>query len=166
MSEKKLKRVRTLRRRLSHFIGPVGFYRVGCFFERLGLGVVAGFLRYLGVVFFGADISNKAKIGLRLSLPHFGLGVVIGKYVVIGDECVLMPGVLLGATLVDHKMPELKDAVVVGAGAKVLGDIKIGEGAVVAANSVVTEDVPPFCLVAGSPAKIVRKDLNLSDMRV
>lgn len=166
MTEQKTKRVRTLRRRLSHFVGPIAFYRVGRFLVQSRLGFIAGFFRYLGVLFFGADINQAAKIGARFSLPHFGLGVVVGKYAVIGDECVLMPGVLIGATLVNHEMPLLEDAVVVGAGAKVLGPITIGRGAVIAANSVVTSDVPPFCLVAGNPARVIKENISVEDMKV
>ena len=68
-----------------------------------------------------------------------------------------MPGALIGATLRDHRMPRFEDGVVVGAGAKILGDITIGKCAVIAANSVVTDSIPPYALVAGNPGRIITR---------
>ena len=126
--ETKPSRARSLRRSVSYLVGPMFFYRISHSFYRIGFWPIAEIFRYLGVFFFHCDISYKAVIGSRVSLTHYGLGVVIGKYARIADECVIMPGVLIGATLRDQRMPQLMNAVVVGAGAKVLGAIVIGEG--------------------------------------
>lgn len=157
-------RARSLRRSMSYLLGPMLFYRISHALYRIGLWPLAEIVRYFGIFFFHSDISYKAVIGKKVSLTHYGLGVVIGKYARINDECVIMPGVLIGATLRDQRMPELKTAVVVGAGAKVLGAVVIGEGAVIGANSVVASDVPPYAMVSGNPAKVQKEYISLGEL--
>ncbi|MDO9224615.1 MAG: hypothetical protein Q8M09_14535 [Pseudomonadota bacterium] len=159
-------RIRTLRRRLTHYFGPNFFYQISSFMWRIKLVPLAELFRYLGVFIFHCDISYKSIIGQRVSFPHYGLGTVVGKYVTIGDECVVMPGVLLGATLRNQGMPNLGKGVVIGAGAKVLGAINIGEGAVVAANSVVTMDVAAFSLVGGNPSRVLKDRIEPNELDV
>ena len=159
-------RLRTWRRRIGQLFGPIAFYRLGHMLHQVGLSLLGEATRYLGIFFFHCDISHKAKLGNRVSLPHYGLGTVIGKYAVIGDECVIMPGVLIGATLRTQEMPYLQHGVVVGAGAKLLGGITIGEGAVIAANAVVTENVPAYALVGGNPATILKEQISPDELDV
>lgn len=104
---------------------------------------------------FGCDIPPEAELGLRLWFDH-GLGIVIGRSAIIEDDVFMWHGVTLGSTLSPQegrRHPWIKRGAVVGAGAILLGDIVIGEGAVIAAGSVVTKDVPPHQTVAGVPAK-------------
>lgn len=164
--ENKPLRLRTFNRRISHLLGPLIFYRTGRLFYLLKLSPLSEVLRYLGIFFFHCDISYKAKLGDCVSFPHYGLGTVVGKYVVMGNECVIMPGALIGATLRDHRMPTFEDGVVVGAGAKILGDITIGKCAVIAANSVVTDSIPPYALVAGNPARIINAHISPDQLAV
>ena len=101
----------------------------------------------------GADIHPAARIGRRVFLDH-GVGVVVGETAVIEDDVSLWHGVTLGSTLMQDgdRHPKIRRAAVLGAGATILGNIVIGEGAVVAAGSIVLQPVPPFTLVAGQPA--------------
>jgi serine O-acetyltransferase len=147
-------RLRTWRRRLGQFFGPLSFYRLGHALHRIGLTPLGEITRFLGIVIFHCDISHKAVIGARVSLPHYGLGTVIGKYATIEEESVIMPGALIGANLRTQAMPHLQRGVVVGAGAKILGGITVGEGAVIAANAVATQDVPAYHVAIGNPASI------------
>lgn len=159
-------RMRSFRRDFSYLAGPMLWYRLGHFLYRVKLSPLAEICRYLGIFLFHCDISYKAKLGARVSFPHYGLGAVIGKYATLGDECVVMPGALIGATLRNQNMPTLGRAVVVGAGAKILGDVTIGDGAVIAANAVVVENIPADTLVGGIPARVLKHNLSTEALEV
>ncbi len=119
---------------------------------RSGARFLSWFARFLTNV----DIHPGATIGARFFIDH-GAGVVIGETAVVGDDVTLYHGVTLGGVSWSpgKRHPTLGDNVMVGAGAKILGPITIGEGARVGANSVVMEDVPPGATVVGIPGKIV-----------
>jgi serine O-acetyltransferase len=104
----------------------------------------------------GIDIHPGATIGKNLIIDH-GMGVVIGETAEIGDDCLIYHGVTLGGVDLNpvKRHPTLKNGVVVGAGAKILGNITIGECSRVGANSVVIKDVPSHSTVTGIPAKLV-----------
>lgn len=114
--------------------------------------VVAGFARW----FTGIEIHPAAKLGCRFFIDH-GMGVVIGETAEIGDDCTLYHGVTLGGTSWDKgkRHPTLGNNVVVGAGAKVLGPITLGNGARVGSNAVVVKNVPDGATVVGIPGRIV-----------
>jgi serine O-acetyltransferase len=105
---------------------------------------------------FQVDINPRAKIGRGIMLDH-GTGTVIGETAVIGDHVSIMQGVTLGGTgkADQDRHPKIGDGVLLGAGAIVLGNIRVGDCARVAAGSVVVKEVPPRVTVAGVPAKIV-----------
>ena len=104
----------------------------------------------------GIEIHPGATIGRRVFIDH-GMGVVIGETAEIGDDCTLYHGVTLGGTSWNKgkRHPTLGKGVVVGAGAKILGPITIGDGAKVGSNAVVVKDVPPGATVVGIPGHIV-----------
>lgn len=106
----------------------------------------------------GIEIHPGATIGRRFFIDH-GMGVVIGETAVIGDDCTLYHGVTLGGTSWNKgkRHPTLGNDVVVGAGAKVLGPIHIGDGGRVGSNAVVMKDVPTGATVVGIPGRIVRR---------
>jgi len=105
---------------------------------------------------FQVDINPAARIGRGIMLDH-GTGVVIGETAVVGDHVSIMQGVTLGGTgkADQDRHPKIGNGVLLGAGAIVLGNIKVGDCARVAAGSVVVKEVPPRVTVAGVPAKIV-----------
>ena len=117
-------------------------------------------LSHLTRVITGIEIHPAAKIGRRLFIDH-GEGIVIGATAVIGDDCLLYQQVTLGGTGKDKgkRHPTLGNNVIVGAGAKVLGNIIVGDYVRVGAGSVVVNDVPEHSTVVGIPARIVKRSL-------
>lgn len=89
------------------------------------------------------------------------MGIVIGETAIIGNDCVIFHGVTLGGINSNKikRHPTIKDNVMIGAGAKILGDITIGNNVKVGANSVVLKDIPDFSIAVGSPAKIISKKI-------
>ena len=104
----------------------------------------------------GIEIHPGAKIGKRLFIDH-GMGIVIGETVTIGDNCTIYHGVTLGGTGKDKykRHPDLGNNVVVGAGAKILGPIKIGNNVKIGANAVILKEVPDNSTVVGVPGKLI-----------
>ena len=109
--------------------------------------------------FTGVEIHPAAQLGRRFFIDH-AMGVVIGETTVVGDDCVLYQGVTLGGTGKEcgKRHPTLGNNVTVGAGAKVLGNIHLGDNVKVGGNSVVVKDVPDNCTVVGVPGRIVRRN--------
>ncbi len=105
----------------------------------------------------GPDIHPAARIGSGIMLDH-GSGIVIGETAVIDDDVSILQGVTLGGTgkVTGDRHPKVRRGVMIGAGAKIIGNIEIGEFSKVAAGSVVLKPVPARCTVAGIPAQIVR----------
>jgi serine O-acetyltransferase len=121
-----------------------------------GFKWLARFISHLGRVFTGIEIHPGARIGQRFFIDH-GMGVVIGETAEIGDDCTLYHGVTLGGTSWNKgkRHPTLGKGVVVGAGAKILGPIEVGDGAKVGSNAVVVKSVPAGATAIGIPARIV-----------
>ena len=106
----------------------------------------------------GIEIHPKAQIGRRFFIDH-GMGVVIGETTIVGDDVLIYQGVTLGGTGKEHdkRHPTIGNNVTIGAGAKVLGNIKIGEGSIIGASSVVVDDVPEHCTVVGVPGRVIHQ---------
>jgi serine O-acetyltransferase len=117
---------------------------------------LARFISQLGRWVTGIEIHPGARIGRRFFIDH-GMGVVIGETSEIGDDCTLYHGVTLGGTSWNKgkRHPTLGKGVIVGAGAKILGPIEIGDGAKIGSNAVVVKAVPAGVTVIGIPARIV-----------
>jgi serine O-acetyltransferase len=114
----------------------------------------------------GIEIHPGAEIGRRFFIDH-GMGVVIGETAVIGDDCTLYHGVTLGGTSwkKGKRHPTLGNGVVVGAGAKILGPIAVGDGARIGSNSVVLKSVPAGATVVGIPGHLVSPDRKAQEAR-
>jgi len=120
---------------------------------------LARFLSHIARWFTGIEIHPGATIGRRFFIDH-GMGVVIGETAEIGDDVTLYHGVTLGGTSWKHgkRHPTLGSNVVVGAGAKILGPITIGDGAKIGSNAVVVKDVPAGATAVGIPARILEEE--------
>ena len=130
--------------RMSHKLWKHGF----CWLARL--------LSHLARWLTGIEIHPGATIGRRFFIDH-GMGVVIGETAIIGDDCTLYHGVTLGGTTWNKgkRHPTLKNGVVIGAGAKVLGPITLFDDARIGSNSVVVRDVPEGATVVGVPGQLI-----------
>ena len=105
---------------------------------------------------FAAYLPPEAQIGEGTELGYGGIGVIVHKDAVIGRNCLLSPGVVVGGRSGKEGVPVIEDEVLIGVGAKVLGPIRIGAGARIGANAVVLHDVEPGDTVAGVPARSLR----------
>lgn len=137
-------------------IHAILLHRLSSQFWRWGWKWLARFTAFFGRWATGIEIHPGAHIGRRVFIDH-GMGVVIGETAVVGDDCTLYHQVTLGGTSWNKgkRHPTLGNNVVVGAGAKILGPITIGEGAKIGSNAVVVKDVPAGATAIGIPARIV-----------
>lgn len=131
-------------------------HRVAHWHWRRGREAVARLIQMRMSEMFGVDIHPNAVMGKGVMMDH-ATGVVIGETAVIGDDVSMLHGVTLGGTGKEQedRHPKIGDSVLIGAGAKILGNIKIGHCSRIAAGSVVLQEVPPCKTVAGVPAKVV-----------
>ena len=130
-----------------------------------GAKLPARFLAELMRKWTGVEIHPAAVLGKGVFIDH-ATGVVIGETAEVGDNVTIYHGVTLGGTSLDRgrkRHPTVRDNVVIGAGAKVLGAITIGEGSQIGANSVVIKEVPPGAVVVGVPGQIVSADDTTPD---
>ncbi|MFH1778602.1 MAG: serine O-acetyltransferase EpsC [Candidatus Omnitrophota bacterium] len=135
------------------------FHRIAHLLYLLKIPVLPRFISQLARHITGIEIHPGAKIGKGLFIDH-GMGVVIGETSILGDNVTLFQGVTLGGTGRERgkRHPTLGNNVVVGAGAKVLGNITVGDNVVIGANAVVIKDVPLDSTVVGVPGRIVKQE--------
>ena len=147
-------------------VKAVFFHRIANFFYKAGFELIARIISQSSRFFTGIEIHPGAKIGKNLFIDH-GMGVVIGETSEIGDNVTMYHAVTLGGILpsVDSnsqrqtkRHPTIKDQVVLGSGAQVLGPITVGRCSKIAANAVVVNDVPEFATMVGVPAKVIKID--------
>ena len=131
-------------------------HRMAFALNRMGRRDLALYLQSRSSEIFQTDINPEAKIGLGVFLDH-ATGLVVGQTAVIEDNVSILQGVTLGGTGKEggDRHPKIRQGVLIGAGAKILGNIEVGQCARVAAGSVVLKDVPRNVTVAGVPAKVV-----------
>ena len=147
------------------------FHRIANFFSKAKFDLIARLISQLSRFFTGIEIHPKAEIGKNFFIDH-GMGVVIGETSEIGDNVTIYHATTLGGISPSIKSneqrdvkrhPTLKNNVVVGSGAQVLGPIVVGENAKIGANAVVTKDVPANAVMVGIPAKNINEDGSKTD---
>ena len=123
-----------------------------------GIPFIPRLISYWTRIFTGIEIHPKARIGRRFFIDH-GEGVVIGETTIIGDDVLIYQQVTLGGTGNEHgkRHPTIGNNVIIGAGAKILGNITIGDNTRVGAGSVVVDNVPEHCTVVGIPGRVVQQ---------
>src|SRR6201997_3147915 len=137
----------------------VWFYRINHWFWTHGLFLFGRFLSQIARFLTGIEIHPAATIGRRLFIDH-GVGVVIGETAIVGNDITLYQGVTLGGTGKEQgkRHPTIEDNVVVGGGAKILGNITVGKNCRIGAGSVVLRSVPEDSTVVGVPGHIILRD--------
>ena len=140
-------------------VHALAFHRVAHAIWRRGFTVPARFLSHVARFFTGIEIHPAAKLGPGLFIDH-GMGVVIGETAEVGENVTLLQGVTLGGTSLkrEKRHPTLGNNVVVGAGAKIIGGFKIGDGSRIGAGSVVVREVPTNSVVVGVPGRVTYRD--------
>lgn len=134
-------------------------HRISHYFYKHKMFFIARFISQVNRFITGIEIHPGATIGNGILIDH-GMGVVIGETAEVGNRVTIYHGTTLGGTGKESgkRHPTVGDNVIIGAGAKVLGPITIGENSKVGANSVVLKDVPPNSTVVGIPGKIINKN--------
>lgn len=132
------------------------FHRLSHWLNQKGIPLIPRLISHLARFFTGIEIHPGAQIGKGVFIDH-GMGVVIGETAIVGDYTLIYQGVTLGGTGKESgkRHPTLGNHVVVGAGAKVLGNLQIGNNVRIGAGSVVLRDVPSDCTVVGVPGRII-----------
>lgn len=139
-------------------VQAVFWYKIAHFLYNIKLKFFAQLIMYIVRNILNIEIHPAAKIGKRLFIDH-GTGVVIGETTEIGNDVLIFHGVTLGGTGKHHEKrhPTIKDNVIIGTGAKILGPVVISENSKIGANAVVLRDVPPNSTAVGIPAVIKEK---------
>ena len=134
------------------------FHRIAHWLYKKGLRFLPRFISAVGQFLTVIDIHPAANIGRRVFIDH-GVGVVIGETSVIGNDVLIYQQVTLGGVSTDtgKRHPTVEDGVVIGAGAKILGNITLGANSKVGANSVVVKNVPPNSTAVGIPARVLKR---------
>lgn len=123
--------------------------------------IVNGFIR----IIHNCAIYSETKIGKGTLFGYGGIGVVIHRNAVIGNDCVIGTNVTIGGRSKSKGVPVIGNDVYIATGAKVLGDITIGDNCVIGANAVVITDIPNNCAAAGVPAKVIKTNITMKDYR-
>jgi serine O-acetyltransferase len=140
-------------------VHALAFHRLAHAMWRHGWKIPARFLSHVSRFVTGIEIHPAAKLGPGLFIDH-GMGVVIGETAEVGENVTLLQGVTLGGTSLkrEKRHPTLGNNVVVGAGAKIIGAFKIGDGSRIGAGSVVVREVPTNSVVVGVPGRVTYRD--------
>ncbi len=136
-------------------MNAISVYRVANWCYLHSIPVIPKLLQIIILILFSTYLPYQVKIGRNTRLGHRGIGVVINKDAVIGDNVLIRAHVTIGKKDPDMSAPKIGNNVILGDGAKIIGDITIGDGAVVGANAVVVKDVKDNVVVGGVPAKVI-----------
>jgi serine O-acetyltransferase len=145
-------------------LGPMTLHVAANRMYMLHVPLLSDLLDTLLFVTCGARVPHQDAIGENSILGHGGSGIFIHPQARMGRNVVIGQQVTIGGTGKSGKLPIIEDDVILGAGSKILGNVTVGRNSVVGANAVVTKSVPPFCVVAGVPARILREGVNSHDV--
>lgn len=136
----------------------MSWYRLARRLHLRGVPVLPEVLRKVIYYLHSSHIPYEAEIGEGTELGYGGIGVVIHKDAKVGRHCLISQQVTISSRSAHEGVPEIGDYVRIGAGAKILGNVRVGDFAVIGANAVVIRDVPAAAVVAGVPARVLRKE--------
>lgn len=143
----------------------IHFYRFNNWLYRHHIPLLPKFIWKLQYLFFNCSVPASCKIGKGTKFGYGGIAVVMHARTVIGTNCMIGQGVTIGGKSGWYEVPVIGDNVIINAGAKIIGPVKIGDNVEIGANSVVVKDVPSNCVVAGIPAKILKSNMTEMDWK-
>ena len=144
----------------------VSIYRIAYFLYELRIPFIPDLINKIFIrILFSCQIGLGAKIGKKVNFGYGGLGIVIHKRAIIGNNVRIGTNVTIGGTSRKYGVPIIGDNTIIGSGAKILGPIKIGKNCVIGANTVVINDIPNNCLAVGVPAKVIKRNIDISNYR-
>lgn len=134
------------------------FYRISHKLFNWKIPLIPSLIKLFCFLIYNSSIPFQCKIGKGTKFAYGGIGVVLHKRTVIGNNCVIGTNVTIGGKSGHYEVPTIGDNVYIATGAKILGPIKIGNNVTIGANAVVINEVPDNVIVAGVPAKIIKKE--------
>ena len=142
---------------------PFYLYWLSNLMYRMKIPVIPKMIMFINRILFGAYIPPSAKIGKGVRFAYGGSGVVIHARASIGDNCIIGPCSTVGGRSRIYNVSKIGNNVYIGGGSKILGDVTIGDNVVIGANAVVLKNVADNCIVAGIPATVIKKDIDIKD---
>jgi serine O-acetyltransferase len=136
-------------------------YRIEHFLYVHHFPLIPSLIKCLIYLLFNAYIPYEVKIGSGSKFGYGGLGIVLHPRAKIGQNVIISQQVTVGGRSKIYNVPIIGNNVLIGTGAKILGDVTIGNNVVIGANAVVVESVPDNCVVAGVPAKVIKRDIDI-----
>ena len=141
----------------------INLYRLAHWLFLIKIPLLPKLFYYVQFLIFNSSVPYKCKIGKNTKFAYGGIGVVIHARTEIGENCLVGQGVTIGGKANLHKAPKIGNFVYMAAGSRIIGDITIGNNVVIGVNAVVNKSVPDNCVVAGIPAKIIKRDIDIMD---
>jgi len=137
-------------------MNAIYFYRLSRKLYKWKIPLLPLLIKYLIFLIFNSVIPYSADIGENSKCAYGGIGIVIHSRCKIGKRVILGQGITIGRALDPAGIPTIGDNVYISAGARIIGNVKVGNNVIIGANAVVTKDIPDNSIVAGVPAKIIR----------
>ena len=141
----------------------IHWYRISHWCHTHQLTVLSGLICKVQYLLFNSYLPGSCTIGKGTKLAYGGIGIVVHARAIMGGGGLIGQGVTIGGKSGWYEVPIIGDNVHISAGARILGPIHIGNNVIIGANAVVVKDVPDNCIVAGIPAKIIKKGISLKD---
>jgi len=142
-------------------LNPVAYYRLARWLYQKRIPFLPRIVSRFCVLLFHCYLPYTAKIGPGFQVGYNGIGVIVHSRAEIGENVFMGPFTIIGGRSQKFEVPRVGNDVYIAAGAKVLGDIQVGDGAVIGANAVVIHSVPPRAVAAGVPARIIRENVDV-----
>ncbi len=143
----------------------INIYRFNNWLYRHRVPLLPVFIWKLQYLLFNCSVPASCKIGKGTKFGYGGIAVVMHARTVIGKNCMIGQGVTIGGKSGWYEVPVIGDNVIINAGAKIIGPVRIGDNVEIGANSVVVKDVPSNCVVAGIPARILKSNMTDEDWK-
>lgn len=141
----------------------IHFYRLNHWLYCHRVPFLPKFIWKLQYLLFNCSVPASCKIGGGTKFGYGGIGVVMHSRTVVGNNCMIGQGVTIGGKSGWYEVPLIGDNVIINAGARIIGPVRIGDNVEIGANCVVVKDVPSNSVVAGIPARILRKNMTSKD---